>query len=65
MMYGKVTTNTTGEKVMKGHDFRTALAKIAPEYVVEQDNTGQVVIYTGLYNDGNDNYLPYEEEGGE
>lgn len=44
---------------MKGFDFRTALSKIAPEYVIEEDNTGQIVIYTGLYEDGNDNYLPY------
>ena len=45
---------------MKGYDFRTALAKIAPDYQIEEDNDGQIVIYTNLQDDGNDNYIPYE-----
>jgi hypothetical protein len=45
---------------MNGYKFRTALAKIAPDYQIEEDNDGQIVIYTNLQDDGNDNYIPYE-----
>jgi hypothetical protein len=45
---------------MKGYDFRTALAKIAPDYQIEEDNDGQIVIYTNLTDDGNDNYVEFE-----
>lgn len=47
---------------MNGYKFRTALAKIAPEYQIEEDNDGQIVIYTNLMDDGKDNYVPFEEE---
>ena len=46
--------------LMNGYKFRTALAKIAPDYQIEEDNDGQIVIYTNLQDDGNDNYIPYE-----
>jgi hypothetical protein len=45
---------------MNGYKFRTALAKIAPDYQIEEDNDGQIVIYTNLQDDGSDNYIPYE-----
>jgi len=45
---------------MKGYDFRTLLATICPEYQIEEDNDGQIVIYTNLMDDGNDNYVEFE-----
>jgi hypothetical protein len=45
---------------MKGYKFRTELAKIAPYYQIEEDNDGQIVIYTNLKDDGNDNYVEFD-----
>jgi hypothetical protein len=45
---------------MKGYKFRTALAKIAPDYQIDEDNDGQLIIYTNLQDDGNDNYVPFD-----
>jgi hypothetical protein len=42
---------------MKGYDFRTNLAKICPNYSIETDNDGQIIIYTNLKDDGKDNYI--------
>jgi len=47
---------------MIGFDFRTELAKICPDYQIEEDNDGQIVIYTNLRDDGNDNYVSFEED---
>ena len=47
-------------KKMKGYKFRTALAKIAPYYQIDEDNDGQIIIYTNLKDDGNDNYVEFD-----
>ncbi len=47
---------------MNGYKFRTALAKIAPEYQIDEDNDGQIVIYTNLRDNGNDEYVEFELE---
>lgn len=51
-----------GMTQMIGFDFRTELAKICPDYQIEEDNDGQIVIYTNLRDDGNDNYVSFEED---
>lgn len=45
---------------MNGYEFRTALAKIAPDYQIDEDNDGQIVIYTNLTDNGKDEYVPFE-----
>jgi hypothetical protein len=45
---------------MNGYKFRTALAKIAPYYQIDEDNDGQIIIYTNLKDDGNDNYVEFD-----
>ncbi len=45
---------------MNGHEFRTALARLCPDYLLEVDADGQIVIYTNLKDDGDDNYIPFE-----
>lgn len=47
---------------MKGNKFRTELAKICPDYQIEEDNDGQIVIYTNLKDNGRDTYVPFEIE---
>jgi hypothetical protein len=42
---------------MNGYDFRTALAKIAPDYGIDVDNYGQIIIYTNLMEIDNDEYV--------
>ena len=42
---------------MKGNDFRTALAQICPDYAIDTDNYGQLVIYTNLMEVGDDEYV--------
>jgi hypothetical protein len=42
---------------MNGYDFRTAIAKIAPNYSVDTDNDGQIIIYTNLREVGDDEYV--------
>jgi hypothetical protein len=42
---------------MNGYDFRTELAKIAPNYSVDKDNEGQIIIYTNLKEVGDDEYV--------
>lgn len=54
---------------MDGYTFRTELAKICPDYDIQEDNEGGLVIYTGLIDIGNDTYEPrpnnYEGESNE
>jgi len=45
-----------------GYDFRTALAKICPDYAIDKDNFGQIIIYTDMMEDSNDNYIPWVSE---
>jgi hypothetical protein len=42
---------------MNGYEFRTALAKIAPDYAIDKDNYGQLIIYTNLMEIDNDEYV--------
>ena len=46
---------------MKGYLFRTILAGICPDYAIDKDNDGQIIIYTNLKDDGNDNYIEMEK----
>jgi hypothetical protein len=50
---------------MNGYDFRTALAKIAPDYAIDVDNYGQLVIYTNLMEIDNDEYVEWIDESEE
>ena len=47
---------------MKGYKFRTELAKICPNYQLEEDNDGQIIIYTNLKEIDNDEYVEWTEE---
>ncbi len=44
------------KKVIDGYEFRTALAKLIPNYYLDEDYDGQVIIYTNLKETKNDNY---------
>ena len=46
---------------MTGFVFRTLLALIAPNYSIDKDNEGQIIIYTGLHEDDDDNYIKIKE----
>ena len=50
---------------MNGYKFRTALAKIAPNYAIDEDNDGQLVIYTNLMEIENDEYVKWIDESEE
>lgn len=41
---------------INGYDFRTELAKLIPNYSMDVDNEGQVIIYTNLKETAKDNY---------
>jgi hypothetical protein len=45
---------------MNGYDFRTELAKLIPNYSLDVDNEGQVIIYTNLKENNNDEYIEME-----
>ena len=45
---------------MNGYDFRTELAKLIPNYSLDVDNEGQVIIYTNLKENDNDEYIEME-----
>ncbi len=47
---------------MNGYKFRTKLAKIAPNYQLDKDNYGQIIIYTNLMEIDNDEYVEWKEE---
>jgi hypothetical protein len=44
-----------------GHDFRTALAKLIPNYGMDVDNDGQIIIYTNMKETKNGNYKEMEQ----
>jgi hypothetical protein len=43
-------------KKIDGYKFRTKLAKLIPNYSMDVDNDGQVIIYTNLKEIKNDKY---------
>jgi hypothetical protein len=45
------------KKVIDGHKFRTQLAKLIPDYGIDVDNDGQIIIYTNLKETKSDNYV--------
>jgi hypothetical protein len=48
---------------MDGYIFRSLLAMIAPDYAIDVDNSGQLIIYTNLMEIDDDKYIPWKEEG--
>jgi hypothetical protein len=50
---------------MNGYDFRTKLAEIAPDYAIDVDNYGQIIIYTNLMEIDNDEYVEWIDESEE
>jgi hypothetical protein len=44
-----------------GYLFRSVLAAICPDYAVDQDNYGQIVIYTNLREIDGDIYVEWTE----
>jgi len=46
----------TRKKFIDGYEFRTELAKLIPDYSIDVDNDGQVIIYTNLKETTYDNY---------
>lgn len=44
------------QKVIDGYKFRTELAKLIPDYSLDVDNDGQVIIYTNMKETTYDNY---------
>ena len=49
---------------MNAYKFRSALAKICPDYQIEEDDDGQIIIYTNLRDNDKGSYVPFvlEEE---
>jgi hypothetical protein len=41
---------------MNGYKLRTALEKLMPNYSIDEDNEGQIIIYTNLVETNNDTY---------
>jgi hypothetical protein len=48
---------------INGYELRTAIAKVIPNYAVDTDNDGQLIIYTGLKEVGDTD--TFEEMKGE
>ena len=46
---------------MNGYKLRTALEKLMPNYSIDEDNEGQIIIYTNLVESDNDTYEEMEE----
>jgi hypothetical protein len=44
------------KKTIDGHKFRTELAKLIPNYYLDEDYEGQVIIYTNLKETKKQNY---------
>jgi len=45
------------KKMTSGELFRTKLAAFCPHYLIDEDDDGQIIINTGLRDDGDDNYV--------
>ena len=48
---------------MDGYIFRSLLAMIAPDYAIDVDNSGQLIIYTNLMEIDDDKYIPWKKQG--
>jgi hypothetical protein len=48
---------------MDGYIFRSLLAIIAPDYAIDVDNSGQLIIYTNLMETDDDHYIKWKEKG--
>jgi hypothetical protein len=48
---------------MDGYIFRSLLAMIAPDYAIDVDNSGQIIIYTNLMETDNDQYIQWKDKG--
>jgi hypothetical protein len=46
---------------MDGYIFRSLLAMIAPDYAIDVDNSGQLIIYTNLMEIDDDRYIQWKE----
>jgi hypothetical protein len=46
---------------MDGYIFRSLLAMIAPDYAIDVDNNGQLIIYTNLMEINDDKYIQWKE----
>ena len=42
---------------MNGYKLRTALEKLMPNYSIDEDNEGQIIIYTNLTEAPYDDYM--------
>jgi hypothetical protein len=47
---------------MNGYEARTKLAEIFPNYSIDKDNEGGIIIYTGMIETGDDQYIPRPNE---
>jgi len=48
------------KKFVDGYDFRSKLAELIPNYGIDVDNDGQIIIYTNLKETTYDNYIEME-----
>jgi hypothetical protein len=46
----------------QGYKVRTKLAKLFPDYAMDVDNEGGIIIYTGMIETDDDRYIPQPEE---
>ena len=46
---------------MDGYVFRSIVALIAPDYTIDVDNDGQIIIYTNLIETDTDQYIRREQ----
>jgi hypothetical protein len=49
-------------KVIDGNQFRTELAKLIPNYSLDMDNDGQIIIYTNLTEWTWDDYVEMDDQ---
>ena len=49
-------------KVIDGYKFRTQLEKLIPNYGMDTDNDGQIIIYTNLTETSNDDYVEMDDQ---
>ena len=47
---------------MNGYEWRTKLAEICPDYAIDEDNYGQLIIYTNMMEIDNDEYVAWVDE---